>query len=126
MDIQRICSEVVQATKKFAYVEAHPTGNGGVFVKAVMQTTAGNTYFAAIHFANYPSQMPKVFITKPDLQGGVPHKYIDGNLCYLHPNMWNPGRHDLTFVLGHTAKWLNKYEVWRQNGGRWPGASLRH
>jgi hypothetical protein len=125
MDIHRIRSEVAQATRTFAFVEAYPTSQGDVFVKAGLQTSAGNTYIAEIRFPNYPNQMPKVFITKPGLDPGSPHKYTDGNLCYLHPNMWNPGRHDLTFVLGHTAKWLNKYEVWRQTR-RWPGASLRH
>ena len=124
MDIQRIRSEVLRAGKTFAYVEAHPTDAGEVFVKSVLQTSAGTTYIASILFPNYPNRMPKVFITKPDLQPS-PHKYDDGTICYLHPNMWNPGRHDLTFVLGHAAKWLNKYEVWRRTG-RWPGASLKH
>ena len=40
MDIQRIRSEVAQATTKFAYVEAHPTTDGGVFVKAAMQLSS--------------------------------------------------------------------------------------
>lgn len=125
MDIQRIQLEVLRAARTFAYVEAHPTSAGEVFVKSVLQTSAAITYIASIHFPNYPNQMPRVFITKPELHAGSPHKYTEGHICYLHPQMWNPGRHDLTFVLGHAAKWLNKYEVWRRTG-RWPGASLQH
>lgn len=124
MDIQRIRLEVIEAGRQFAYVEAHPTNSGGVFVKTAMQTSAGNTYIGSIRFPNYPSVMPKVFITKPTLQVNS-HVYKDGHICYLHPNMWNPGRHDLTFVLARVAKWLNKYEVWRETG-QWPGAEVPH
>jgi ubiquitin-protein ligase len=125
MDIQRIWGEVRRATASFALVEAHPTSDGGVFVKTGMQTSAGNTYFASIYFPDYPYRMPQVFVTRPALRSDSPHRYRDGNLCYLHPSMWNPGLHDLTFVLAHLAKWLNKYEVWR-NSGTWPGAEVRH
>ena len=125
MDIHRIRSEVAQAARTFALVEAYPTSDGGVFVKAGLQTSVGNAYVAAIYFPNYPSQMPKLFITKPAVQAGTGHQYTDGNICYLHPNMWNPGRHDLTFVMGRTAKWLNKYEVWRLRG-KWPGKEIKH
>jgi hypothetical protein len=125
MDIQRIRLEVERAARAFALVEAHPTTDGGVYVKAALQTTAGNAYVAAVYFPNYPSQMPKVLITRPTVLPGTGHQYTDGNICYLHPNMWNPGRHDLTFVLARTAKWLNKYEVWRVRG-IWPGAAVKH
>lgn len=124
MDVQRIRREVITASQTFALVEAHPTSNGGVFVKAGLQTSIGNAYVASIQFNGYPSQMPWVYIIKPTL-AATPHIYTDGHLCYLHPNYWNPGRHDLTFVLQRAAKWLNKYEVWRQTG-RWPGASIAH
>ncbi len=125
MDIQRIRREVAHAAQTFAYVEAHPTADGGVLVKTAMQTSAANTYIATIEFPNYPSQMPRVTVNKPGLLPNSPHRYVDGRLCYLHPSMWNPGVHDLTFVLGRLAKWLNKYEVWRRTG-RWSGASVAH
>lgn len=124
MDVQRIYNEVRGAANHFALVEAHPDGNGGVYVKAGLQTSAGNTYFTKIVFAGYPNGMPQVNVTTPVL-GHTPHRYTDGHLCYLHPSMWNPGRHDLTFVLGRVAKWLNKYEVWRVRKV-WPGAEIKH
>lgn len=126
MDIQRIRSEVSQALLQFALVEVHPTNDGGLYVKAGMQTSAGYTYILAIYFTDYPYQMPKVYVTKPALPSTMyKHRYDAGNICYLHPSMWNPGRHDLTFVLARAAKWLNKYDVWRQTGN-WPGAEVRH
>ena len=125
MDIQRIRSEIARATDSFWAVELYPTNDGGVFIKAGFQTSACHGYIATVTFANYPNQMPRVYITKPALQSGCPHRYQEGNICYLHPNMWNPGRHDLTFVLARTAKWLNKAEVWRYNGA-WPGAEVAH
>jgi hypothetical protein len=125
MDIPRIRSEVLAAGTKFALVEAHPTNDGGVFVKAGFQTSVGNMYIAAIYFLGYPNKMPSVYITKPALRTGSPHRYDAGNICFLHPSMWNPGRHDLIFVLGRIAKWLNKYDIWCVKGN-WPGAEVRH
>lgn len=125
MDIQRIWREVREASATFALVEGHPTTDGGVFVKAALQTSAGNPYIVMVQFPEYPYRMPKVFVTKPALLSNRPHKYNDESICYLHPNMWNPGSHNLTFVLSRIAKWLNKYEVWRATG-RWPGAEVKH
>jgi ubiquitin-protein ligase len=125
MDVQRIRQEVAQATEKFVLVEPHPTSDGGIYVKAGLQTTAGKTYFLSIYFPDYPNRMPKVFITHPTLRP-ISHMYQEGHICFLHPNMWNPGRHDLTFVLGRVAKWLNKYDCWCVNGGHWPGAEVQH
>ncbi|HXR46689.1 MAG TPA: hypothetical protein VN784_04550 [Candidatus Limnocylindrales bacterium] len=126
MDIQRIRTEVAQASTNFGWVEVHPTGDGvGVLVKAVLQTSAGNQFVLSINFPNYPNQMPKVAITQPAVRFFTPHRYTDGNICYLHPSMWNPGQHDLTFVLARAAKWLNKYEVWCVKG-KWPGAQMAH
>ena len=125
MDIQRIWREIRQAESTFAIVEGHPTESGGVFVKAALQTSAGGTYIVQVQFPDYPNRMPKVLVTKPALAPNRPHKYNDESVCYLLPSMWNPGLHDLTFVLARVAKWLSKYEVWRSTG-RWPGAEVKH
>ena len=125
MDILRIRSEVGVAVRTFPNVEVHSNGSGGVFVKAVLQTAVMSIYVITIQFPNYPNEMPKVFVTKPDLGLHGKHQYNAGNICYLHPSYWNPGRHDLTFVLGRTAKWLNKFEVWRVKK-IWPGAEILH
>lgn len=124
MNIQRIRTEVARALQTFAYVEAHPTTDGDVYVKAAMQTSASKTYIMAIYFPDYPNRMPRVYVTNPQVTSG-PHRYNDGTICYLHPNMWNPGQHDLTFVLARIAKWLNKHDIWLQTG-RWPGEQVDH
>jgi hypothetical protein len=125
MDIQRIRREVGAASNTFAWLEVRPTTDGlGVFVKAVLQTSVSNTYIISINFPNYPNQMPKVAVVQPSLRTS-PHKYNDGNICYMHHSFWNPGQHDLTFVLARAAKWLNKYEVYCVTG-KWPGAQMAH
>jgi ubiquitin-protein ligase len=125
MDIQRIRAEVVQAAISFAWLEVRATTDGqGVFVKAAMQTTMSNVYALVINFPNYPHQMPKVAVSQPTLRPS-PHKYNDDTICYLHPSLWNPGVHNLTFVLARAAKWLNKYEVYCAKG-KWPGAQMKH
>jgi ubiquitin-protein ligase len=124
MNIARIQQEFNEAQKTFSIVELRPTTEGTVYARAALQT-GGGTYVVSIRFPeNYPNEMPRVFIDAPAITSS-PHRYNGGHICYLHPSMWNPGFHNLTFVIARAAKWLNKYEVWRVRG-EWPGAEIKH
>jgi ubiquitin-protein ligase len=124
MNILRIQQEFAEAQKTFAYVELHPTADGNVFAKTALQTPA-SMYVLSIKFPeNYPNEMPRVYVDAPAITS-APHRYQHGNICFLHPSMWNPGTHHLTFVIARAAKWLNKYEIWRTRGV-WPGAEILH
>lgn len=128
MDIFFIQSQFNKARQYFSYLELYPTLDGKVYVKAALQSTTQQFYFytLAIYFPDkYPNEMPKVYISKPQINS-APHRYNTGNICYLHHSMWNPGQHDLLFVIQRAAKWISKYEVWKQNGGIWPGAEIKH
>ena len=125
MDLARIRREVAEAQQVFSYVECHPAVDGRLYVLTALQTTQSQVYTLSISFPDlYPYQMPTVHVRKPALRPS-PHRYREGNICYLHPRMWNPGLHTLTFVIGRTAKWLAKYEVYLRSE-RWPGASAPH
>jgi ubiquitin-protein ligase len=125
MNIARIQTEFSQARTYFEYLELFPTTDGKLYVKVVLQPTSQHIYVAEINFPDsYPVEMPRVYIRTPMLDPS-PHRYDAGNICFLHPSMWNPGVHNLSFVIQRTAKWLGKYEIWKQNRA-WPGASLRH
>lgn len=125
MDINRVQREFMDAQRTFAYVELHPTGDGRVCVRTALQTPS-QTYVLSVRFPDsYPHEMPRVFVDTPPITMTPPHRYQNGNICYLHPSMWNPGIHNLSFVIARAAKWLNKYEVWKHQG-RWPGAQIRH
>ena len=124
MDVWRIQREFVEAQRNFAYLELHPAADGRVYARTALQTALG-TYVLSIRFPeNYPNEMPRVFVDAPAISY-APHRYQQGNICYLHPSMWNPGVHDLKFVVARAAKWLAKYEVWRSRG-TWPGAQITH
>jgi ubiquitin-protein ligase len=124
MDITRIRREFAEAERSFSVIELHPTPQGTVYARAALQTGNG-TYVLSIRFPdNYPNEMPRVYVDAPAI-GTTPHRYPHGNICFMHPTMWNPGIHTLTFVIGRAAKWLSKYEVWRAHG-KWPGAEFRH
>ena len=126
MNLDRVRREVADAQRTFAAVECYPTETGGLSVLTALQTTQGNVYTLAIAFPEaYPNTMPTVHVRRPALRSNSPHRYNSGNICYLHPTMWNPGLHNLTFVIARTAKWLNKYDLWVRNG-RWPGAEILH
>src|SRR6202166_2083382 len=125
MDIVRIQREFLEAQQRFALVELRPTTDGNVYARTALQTLNGKNYVLSIKFPdNYPNEMPRVFIDAPTITH-APHRYQTGHICYLHPSMWNPGAHNLSFVIWRAAKWLSKYEVWKIKG-RWPGASLQH
>lgn len=124
MNNTRIQREVVDALQTFAYVELHPTGDGRVYVKAALQAPS-QLYVISIRFPDsYPNEMPRVYIDAPKI-GAAPHQYQTGNICYMHPSMWNPGSHNLSFVIARAAKWLTKYEIWKSRG-KWPGAQIKH
>jgi ubiquitin-protein ligase len=126
MDIARIQREFFEAQQRFALVELRPTTDGNVYARTALQTVNGRQYVLSIRFPDsYPNEMPRVFVDAPTITY-APHRYQGGNICYLHPAMWNPGGHNLTLVIARAAKWLNKFEVWRNNGGTWPGAEIRH
>lgn len=125
MDISRVHREFAEAQKVFARVELYPTYDGKVFVKTVLQTVNQGTYVVSVRFPDsYPNEMPRVTIDAPVISVS-PHRYQNGMICYLHPSMWNPGTHNLTFVIARAAKWLNKYEIWKSQG-KWPGAQMKH
>jgi len=82
-------------------------------------------YVLSIKFPDsYPNEMPRVFVDAPVITF-APHRYNAGNICFMHPTMWNPGVHDLSFVVARAAKWLTKYDIWRVRG-KWPGAQIKH
>ena len=124
MDLARINREIEAARGYFPRLEAHPTAGGSVQVHCALQPLPGRIYTLQIEFpSSYPNSAPNVFVRQPGINDDAPHRYRAGNLCYIHPSMWNPGRHDLAFVVSRTAKWLGKYEVWRRSGD-WPGVTL--
>ncbi len=125
MDTLRIRAEVAAAQQQFSNIEPRLNARSELFVKAALQTSARGIYVLSITFDAFPHQMPRVWVDSPALLSTSPHRYRDGNICYLHPSMWNPGVHNLTFVIARASKWLNKYEVWK-NKGTWPGAQLQH
>jgi hypothetical protein len=126
MDLVRIRREIMQAQGYFPNLESWVTNDGRPYVLALLQTSENHIYSVSVSFPDaYPNAMPLVFIRKPTVNTHGVHQYTDGNICYLHHRMWNPGLHTLTFVIERTAKWLGKYEVLRATG-RWPGAEIRH
>jgi ubiquitin-protein ligase len=124
MNIARIQNEFNQARQYFSYVELYPTSDGNIYVKAALQPSS-QLYIITICFPDtYPNEMPRVYVTKPAIDS-APHRYNKGNICYLHPTMWNPGVHNLLFVIQRSTKWLAKYEVWKRDR-IWPGAEIKH
>ena len=125
MDIRRIRQEIADAKRKFEYLESCSNSQGNPYVRVALQTIK-RIYILQILFPDtYPYSMPKVYVERPALRSNTYHMFQEGNICYQHASMWNPGRHDLSHVVARAAKWLNKYEIWLQTG-KWPGKEIRH
>ena len=124
MDVQRIRWDIQQAIGQFPNIETYPTIGGGMHIKALLQTSVGQIYVICVTFVGYPSEIPKVTVISPAVTHSK-HMYIGGHICYMHPSLWNPAKHDLVFVLAQSSVWLNKHEVYKHKGV-WPGPGLAH
>jgi hypothetical protein len=126
MDPVRVRNEFFSARQQFPNLELYQDYSGQLYIKAALQTTNSCIYIVTIQIpTNYPNVMPEVYVIKPIISLYSPHKYVKGNICYIHPSLWNPGKHNLMYVVARIAKWLNKYEVWKVTT-RWPGAEILH
>ena len=124
MELQRVRQDIQGAREHFPTIEAFPTVEGGIYIKAALQTSVGQAYVISVTFASYPSAMPKVTVVAPAISHGQ-HMYKSGHICYMHPSCWNPSKHDLKYTLCQAAVWLNKHEIYKTTG-RWPGPSMAH
>ena len=124
MNLSRIRQEIAAAQRYFDYVEGHRTDEGNVKALVALSTRR-EIYTLDVFFPeSYPYEMPDVHVRRPTLAAS-PHRYPNDRICYLHPHMWNPGRHNLLFVIQRAAKWLAKYEVYLVTHN-WPGAGIDH
>ncbi len=124
MDVQRIQWDIQRTMEHFPNIETFTTAGGNVYIKALLQTAVGQMYVISVTFVGYPSEMPKVTVNSPAVTHSM-HMYTSGHICYMHPSVWNPAKHDLKFVLVQAAVWLNKHEVYKQKGV-WPGPGMAH
>ena len=124
MNVPRIRAEIRAAAEHFPNIEIFTTTDGGVYIKAALQTSLGQMYIIMVTFSGYPSTMPKVTVITPAVKHST-HMYQGGHICYMHPSVWNPGRHDFLYVLAEVAVWLNKHEIYLVKSV-WPGPSLWH
>ena len=66
----------------------------------------------------YPNVAPKVYVSP--ITTDTPHRWQDGALCIFGAmTNWNPGKHNIAFVLTLARKWLSSYSEWREKGS-WP------
>lgn len=62
----------------------------------------------------YPNVTPNVSID--GLEKRTPHTWADGSICFLRDGRWNPGKHDLSFVVAKTQEWIEGYQGWITRG----------
>ncbi|MBI5778301.1 MAG: hypothetical protein HZA49_02470 [Planctomycetes bacterium] len=63
----------------------------------------------------YPNNAPMVY-AQP-IENNAPHRWKNGALCIFGAmTNWNPGKHNIAFVLELARKWLSNYKEWRGKG----------
>ena len=66
----------------------------------------------------YPNACPQVFADP--IPENSPHRWLDGTLCIFGAmELWNPGQHDVAYVLTLARRWLSHFVAWK-NSGEWP------
>lgn len=122
MNIDRIKDDMEAAIQQFPQFK--PFLKGGIYsLIGFLQTNSNNVYKCQIIVPrSYPNSPPKAFTIQPTKIPFGPHMWRDGQLCLFKNERWNPGKHDLEFIIARVAKWLNKYEVWKVKK-IWPGKS---
>ncbi len=93
--------------------------------EGTLDTQCNNTYAIRISLDNYPYGLPRVFPKGWTIYPGAPHSYTDGSLCIMRADQWRQ-YFSVALVVAKTAIWLNKYELWKRNGHRWPGLGQKH
>jgi len=86
---------------------------------------ASQTYQVKISFGI--GQIPKAFVTSPQLKRGSPHTYPDGSLCLYHPDdfNWTDDKALADWIVPWIAAWLFFYEGWLETG-IWYGEEAPH
>jgi len=58
---------------------------------------------------------PRVFVLKPGLLSGAPHRWPDGSLCLYWPKewRWRDSRSIPATIMVWAALWLEYYEIWQ-------------
>ncbi len=78
----------------------------------------GNILLSIILSHGYPNIAPKIYADP--IAKKAPHRWKDGSLCIFGTMArWNPGTHDVYFVLELARQWLKKYSKWSKEG-QWP------
>ena len=102
-------------------------GTSGTITAAegALDTQCANTYGIRIELSNYPYALPRVYPKGWTIHPEVAHRFNDGSICIMRSDQWRK-HFTLALVVAKTAIWLNKYEIWKRNGHRWPGLEQRH
>jgi hypothetical protein len=93
--------------------------------EGTLDSQYNNTYGIRIELSNYPYGLPKVYPNGWIIHSEITHRFNDGSLCIMRSDQWRK-HFTVALVVAKTAIWLNKYEIWKRNGHRWPGLEQKH
>lgn len=99
---------------RFALIESH---GGGLRWVGMIQPVAGRNFIVSVRYPdNYPYLPPTLFVEKPALRPGAPHRYVDGSIC-VHKDRWEPATGTAASCVPLAAAWLTAYLAWLAGEG---------
>jgi len=118
-----------QPNRHFSIVELNPSTDGSWYARPGLcrQRRYELRRRDQVSPRDYPNEMRvgKLMRRHPVCAASISGRE-EKNIDFYIPRLGNPGTHTLSFVIWRAGEWLNKYEVWRNNGGNWPGAQSKH
>ena len=87
-EFSRVRADIRAAYDHFPNTESYTTTDGGIYIKAALQTSVGQVYIVMVTFSGYPSAMPRVTVITPAVKH-IMHMYREGHICYMLPSFWN-------------------------------------
>jgi hypothetical protein len=94
-------------------------------VQGYLKTNRGTSYHVRLEIpSDYPLSLPTVFLAYLIDAGDHKHMWNDGSICIMRRSQWSSS-YSLALLIARTAKWANKYEIWKYTGS-WPGSEQAH
>ena len=100
MDIARITARVFRSSTDLRSCRVAPDDRRqGLRAHGAADRRTAGTTSSRSNFPTTTRTRCRGFSSTRRRSPHAPHRYQGGHICYLHPSMWNPGAHHLTFVI---------------------------
>ena len=115
---RRLLAEKALMRERFPGFSLHRSRRGELAWEGTLEPLPGARFrLRLVYPSHYPYQEPSLWVVKPELHPGTPHRYVGGSLC-VHRTGWNPATGTAASMIPLAGDWLLHYVHW-VTAGRW-------